>query len=338
MLNEIAPQLGEYELFLFISPDQRCLYGLDNISPLGRLRQVWLAEFGDFDRKQPRDILNVDSAAIDRYWRNLEALEEWLSSQAVEINRSVYHMNMLEAFDEHLGSPSPFERPLVVDISCAPRGHLLALLNYLIRCQIANNLHVVLMYSLVKRHAPSEDAFSYGIQDVVAVPGFNGQIRSKPDILILILGFEGNRAYALYRRLMPSNSYFILGDSGDEEKEFYIERARLNNQGLLSIPGNKEYQMPSRDPLAFANSLRHLLDQEIKPLSERFNIYLSCLGTKAQTVGAFLALQSHPYIQVVDSLPSRRRIASEGRRETVFADFGNLGFLNLIPDPMVNSR
>ena len=132
---------------------------------------------------------------------------------------------------------------------------------------------------------------------------------------------------------MPNKTVLILGDSGDDERSFYLEQARANNHGLLHIHGNREYIMPSRDPIDFARTLRKFIDEEVKPLEDRYNIYFSCLGTKAQTVGAFLTLQSYPSIQVLDSLPSRRRIASSGKRKTLFADLGPSGLLNNIVGP-----
>jgi len=320
-------QLDAYELLVFGSPEPRCLHGLGSISELGRLERAWLVTFADYDGGQPTDLCREDISAIRQYHDHIVALEKQLNEHTSRINKIGRRLNVLQPFDDNLGPVSPFELPVVVDISCAPRGHLLALLDYLARCQQATRQSVSIMYSLVSRQSVSEDAYSYGMQDVSVVPGFYGQIRLRHDLLILVLGFEGNRAFSLYKRLAPNKTFLIMGVTNDADRLFYRERAHLNNHGLIHIYGNDLREMPSRDPYAFATELNNFLRAEIEPLAERFNIYFSCLGTKLQTLGAFLALQSHPYVQVIDSIPTRRRIASQGDRQTLFESFDTQGLI-----------
>jgi hypothetical protein len=332
MFNDSEIYLEDFEVFLFVSPEERCLYGLRRLPQIGNLKRVWLAEFIDYDIRQPSDLSANDKRTIKRYHKNLATLKDWASLHTFDIKSNKYRLNLLEPFDDSLGSPSPFNSPILVDISCAPRGHLLSLLNYLARCQIVNYQKVVLMYSLVQQQSKSEDDYSYGMEDIAVVPGFNGQIRLKHDLLIVVLGFEGNRAFSLYRRLAPSKTFAILGDTYDsEDRNFYLKQAKENNHSILSLPSVEIRTMASRDPDAFLQEFNNFLNIEINPNKDKYNIYFSCLGTKLQTVGAFLALQTQSHIQVVDALPSRRRIASEGKRETVFEDFGN----NNLVDPSV---
>ncbi len=328
MFSLPAIELENYELLVFASPEPRCLHGLKTIPTIGTLQRAWIIEFSDYNQNQPADSSQIDIEVFKKYHQNLATLHEVIGSYTPNIVPLTYRLNLLEPFDDQLGSPSPFNHPLVVDISCAPRGHLLALLNYLARCQSTTHQRIVMMYSIVQRQAEEEESYSFGMQDVAVVPGFNGRIRLKHDLLIIVLGFEGNRAFSLYRRLDPNKTYLILGDSSGPDRDFYIERAKKNNHSLLHSHGNKSRFMSSRDPRLFAFEFGKFLREEIQPLVDRYNVYFSCLGTKTQTVGAFLAIQSHPYIQVVDALPTKRRIASEGEKETLFADFGSRGLLN----------
>lgn len=318
-----SPHLGDYELLLFVSPENRCLCGLGDTDAIGTIRQTWIIEFEDYDRAQPCDIEEPDKVAIAQYKVNREKMFGWSKAKSEHTQRRVRHLNLLQPFDLCLGSPTPFSLPLVVDISCAPRGHLLALLNYLERCQRDFSQRVLLMNSSVQNYSNDESDFNYGIQDIAVVPGFNGQIRQRQDLLIVIMGFEGNRAYALHRRLLPRKTFLILGDTKGHRRDFFIDQARLNNHSLLKIHGNEEILLPSRDLEAFSSQFNIFLHEQIKPLSNKFNIYLTCLGTKAQTVGTFLALHEHKYIQVLDALPTRRRIAAGKLKEVRFADFGN---------------
>jgi hypothetical protein len=332
MFSEAIPHLTEYELLLFLSPEARCIYGLDEANSVGKIRRVWRVEYSDYDQEQPRDISEEDRKAVEQYKNNRFALDHWVESRAVRSERILHQMDCEEPFDREFGPPTPFELPLLVDISCAPRGRLLALLHYLCRCQEKSGQVVHLLYSMASKQAPGEAAYSYGIVDVSVVPGFSGQIRLRQDALILVLGFEGNRALSLYRRLMPNKTVLIVGDSGDEEREFYIRNTEVNNHSLLSIHGNTKLTMPSRDPVLFAKALNDCLETQASLLKERYNIYLSCLGTKLQTLGAFWVLRAHPVVQVLDTLPTRRRIASEGKGRILFADLGTSGLLRNVHD------
>jgi hypothetical protein len=88
--------------------------------------------------------------------------------------------------------------------------------------------------------------------------------------------------------------------------------------------------MPSRDPEAFSRSLLDRLNV-IDP-GDEFNVYFSCLGTKAQVVGAFLALRYHPRVQVLDALPTRRRFGSGAPSRLVIDDFATDGLTSSSPD------
>jgi hypothetical protein len=292
---------------------------------------VWVSEFSDYDREQPTDLSHADSLAITKYKENRNAIKGWMQDNAPRVEMVQCCLDLPAPFETLLGAPTPFRAPLVVDISCAPRGRLLALLRYLAKCQEHSGQRVSLMYSLVKRQAPSEEAFSYGMQDVRVVPGFAGQVRLKKDLLIIVLGFEGNRAFSLHRRLMPNKTILILGDSGDSERDFFLRQARANNHALLNTHGKEIHVMASRDPIRFAQEFEEVLKTRIEPVIDKFNIYVCCLGTKLQAVGAYLALRKYPYVQVVDALPSRRRIASEGERQTLFMDLGVRALLEDIP-------
>jgi hypothetical protein len=294
-----------FEFLTFASPERRCLYSLNPVGLIGRMERAWIGTFEDYSKSRAAALDEHDAKAIDQYHDNLRTIEQHIGTLTRQIEKLKFKLNLLEPFDESLGAPNPFRAPLVVDISCAPRGHLLAMLNYLARCQLADFQQVALAYSLVTDQAASEDAYSYGMQDVAVVPGFYGQMRLKHDLLILALGFEGNRAFSLYRRLAPNKTYLIVGDTQDEERPFYLQRSRINNHALITIYGNTVVQMPSRDPFEFARHFRQFLIREIEPISKSFNVYFSCLGTKLQALGAFLALQSHPYVQVELSAPRR---------------------------------
>jgi len=332
IFSKDVPGIGEFELMLFASPEARCLYGLDAVRGLGSPKRAWVFEFSDYEGAQPRDASISDVNAVSEYKNNRGEIDRWLDVTGAEKRRVLCSFGLLEPIDNCVGPPNPFNLPLVLDISCAPRGRLLALFDYLARCQAKTGQRVHLMYTLVQRHAVDEGAFSYGIQDIAVVPGFNGVIRLRRDLLIIVLGFEGNRAFSLYRRLMPNMTYLILGDSGDTDREFYLSQSETNNRSLLCIHGNEKLTMASRDPVLFAKQLDGFLKGRVEPVQGRYNVYFSCLGTKLQTLGAYLAIRAHRYIQVIDTIPSRRRIGSTGKGQTVFADLGSSGLLQRISD------
>jgi hypothetical protein len=338
MFSDVIPSLNDYEILAFASPEIRCVQGPRFLQSAGNLKRAWLFEFSDYDEPHPLDVSDADRSASKQYRSNRDELHGILRKSGAEVERSITHLDLLESYRSYFGPSNPFRHPLVVDISCAPRARLLALLKYLSDCQRLWNQKIILLYSMVRSHAVEEEAFSYGIQDIAVVPGFHGRVRLRQDLLVAVLGFEGNRAFAVYRRLIPHKAYLILGDSQDDARTFYIERAIKNNQGLLRIHGNRTCVMASRDPLAFADSLDRFLQNDIHPLSDRFNVYFSCLGTKPQTIGSFLALRLYPYIQLLESVPSRRRIAAEGSDKILFADLGESALIRAIPELLAEYR
>jgi hypothetical protein len=303
------------DLIVFASPEARCTYAIER---LDQVKRVWLIDFRDYSGHSatlsPPDVL-----ARAMYEENRQRIMELSAARGIEVVPCPAVLNFLQPFSE-LIPDNALDAAVILDISTAPRGHLFAALRFLSDMQEARGTRAFLGYTEVGSHSEEEDAFSYGMQDVAVVPGFEGTMRIRRDLLMLVLGFEGNRAYSLYRRLAPARTNLVLGDSGDSMREFYLDRARRNNHALLHIHGNEALVMPSRDPEAFCRALRERLRE--LDMNDEFNLYFSCLGTKAQVVGAFLALRFHPRVQVLDALPTRRRFGSGQPTRLVIDDFG----------------
>lgn len=307
------------ELVAFASPEPRCTYAAAALA--ARVTRMWVVDFVDYSFKHPR-LSAIDLRVREEYEKNLADLRRIgasVAGGATFLHAGLNHLQLFEdVVDGHDFGAAP--SALVIDISTAPRGHLFAVLAFARSLQLAHHRRVCVAYTQVESHEENEDAFSYGMQDVAVVPGFDGTIRIARDVLVVVLGFEGNRAYSLYRRLAPARTELIIGDSRDEQRDFYIATAKRNNHSLLHIHGNRASLMSSRDPDEFSRELGLKLDQ-LKGDGE-YNLYFSCLGTKAQVLGAFLALQSRPDVQVLDALPTRRRFGSGRPVSLLLQDFG----------------
>jgi hypothetical protein len=321
-----AEDRGKATLIMFLSPELRCLEGIKQILAQDTVGHIVAFHFLDYEQSQPPDNPPVDREAVRAYHMNRATLARLASENDIRIDELRTSLYYLRAFQNALEKLKPLSSA-ILDISCAPRGHLLTLLRELAKFQRTRECHVRLLYAIAARMATSEDAYSSGVQDIVVVPGLNGKMRSRQDMLVLIAGFEGNRALSVYRRLMPQRTIILLGDSEDSDRDCFLQQAHRNNHSLLHIHGNRHATLPSRDPFGCAATLdRLLLDIETTE-RDRFNVYLSCLGTKAQTVGAFLALLKHPHVQVLHSLPTRRRLPSQGPCRLVWWDLGTFGLL-----------
>lgn len=312
-------RLSHADLLVFASPEPRCTYAATSLG--ANVRRLWIVDFQEYAVSHSR-LSETDLHVRDEYAKNFEHLRRIGERLPGGVATLPAVLNYLQPFAElatrhTIGTDGV---ALVVDISTAPPGHLFALLAFARQLQISHGTRVLVAYVQVESHSPSEDAFSYGMQDVAVVPGFEGKIRIARDVLLLVLGFEGNRAYSLYRRLAPARTELIVGDSYDDQRDFYIATSRRNNHSLLHIHGNKATLMSSRDVDLFAQQVGAKLDELAQDREQ--NIYFSCLGTKAQVLGAYLALRSRPHVQVLDALPTRRRFGSGRPVSLLLDDFG----------------
>jgi len=186
---------------------------------------------------------------------------------------------------------------ITVDITTFTKQYLLVLLKYL---EKQNPRTVRLFYTEPGDYSVKWDKpLSYGIVDIVSVPTYGGRFYlEKENLLILLLGYEGDRAYSIWERFAPHKTIVTIGKPS--YKESWEGRVEKFNRRLLSkLPEDCVIYIPTLDPFSMSRKLQKLIEK----YSPKFNIAISPLGPKPQVIGCYLAVRNYPDIQIIYGIP-----------------------------------
>ena len=135
--------------------------------------------------------------------------------------------------------------PIVLDISVFTRRHLLMMLRWLDDRGLWDRLTVV--YSepadyVVSRHIP----LSFGLKSLQEIPGFSAcSDLSRPIHLMMFLGYEGDRALAVYEQTQPMKTTLVIPHPPYQAT--WKGRTEEFNRDLLALVG--EDAIVKVDPL-----------------------------------------------------------------------------------------
>ena len=174
-------------------------------------------------------------------------------------------------------------KDVVIDISVFTKRHLLMMLRWLDDCGLWSRLYVV--YSepgeyLVSEYVP----LSFGLASLQQTPGFSAcPDLSRPVHLIMFLGYEGDRALAVYEQIQPMKTTLVVPDP--PYRPDWTGRTERFNRDLLALVGEQEvHRIDALDPEAVSGTLADLCGR-----SQRgdFANIVCPLGTKPQTLGVY---------------------------------------------------
>jgi hypothetical protein len=202
--------------------------------------------------------------------------------------------------------------PLVIDISVFTKRNLLMLWRWLDDINAWDRVTVV--YSepdsyVVSKYIP----LTFGLESLQQIPGSPGVADcSRPVHLVLLLGYEGDRALAVYEQIQPmQTTLFVPHPPYRPEWEGRTEEF---NCDLLNLTGNEHVKrVDAIDPEATASMLR----TTIGPAGRRNqNAVVICpLGTKPQTLGVFEYIRESydpPAVLYANPLRHNKSFYSEG--------------------------
>jgi len=140
---------------------------------------------------------------------------------------------------------------------------------------------------------------SYGLIDIVSVPSYGGHFYiEKENLLILMLGYEGDRAYGIWERFTPHKTIILIGKPSFRDS--WEGRVEEFNKKLISrLPEGSIKYIPTLDPFEVNKNLDNLIEQ----YSGKFNISVSPLGPKPQVVGCYLSVRKYPDVQIIYAIP-----------------------------------
>ena len=190
----------------------------------------------------------------------------------------------------------PEEPYITLDISGITKIYLLQLLYFIVAEQclgLPRLLHTTQSYAATR--------LTRGVEQITTIPNFFGNMTiDKPNLLILMLGFEPERSLSVWKQFNASHTIALISNPPRDGNMYYVEYAKKNNASLLSQDNVELKDVPPDSPYG----VRNVLEEIYQEYKDTHNFILGPFGTKPQTVGVFLFCLEHPKVQVIYSFPS----------------------------------
>lgn len=302
-------QVSGSKLITTVSYEPRFLESLSRILETHTLSEVVLILFLDyFSEGTNPPTAELDTETILLYRQNYNEAISLLEQAHIAVTEVEFTLDDLPSFA--LAVRDIDTTDFIVDISTLPRAYLLLLLRF------AKRVPPALIYTRGRGRKTEIDAFAVGVKDVVALPGFEGRVGHKPTLLVLSVGYEGARAYKLFRQYEPTATLVLLGDPGESEPERHdiLETVRKNNANLLATDAVCHHALPSYDPVAFAETAKGYVDLMVEKIqrtySSEVDVIVAPIGTKIQALGLFQLWHQRQNYQIAYPIPSVRRLGT----------------------------
>ncbi len=230
------------------------------------------------------------------------------------------------------GGPSPEPHRITVDITTFTREALLSVLA-IIRWGYPN-ASTRLVYVSPQDYTPpppspnpppitsdseqktTHEWLSRGFRKMRNAIGFAGiQDPQKPSALIMLMGFEVDRAISIVDNLEPSDVY--LGKAVDGTHASFLQRNTTHRAAAFSLIKSRqrvtEFNYSAQDIACTTTTLRSLIQE----VSVTHNVFLTSLTTKPVLIATFLAAEGNKDVQITCSVPGEYNIDnySNGMRE-----------------------
>ena len=248
---------------------------------------------------------------VEKYQKKI--LESYLKDKDVYTLPSSYFdgLEIVRQFNKFSSSKlgSLAGKKVLLDASTFNRQNLLVLLRLLRKTHGVTD--VDLIYTTPRRY---NDNLSQGLGGYVNVPFFSGrQSADRKKLLILLMGYEEERALAVWEREEPNATIIVEGNKPTVADFLQTNRDKIAI--LQSAFGQYSLEKASaNDPHEAKEDILRMIGQYI----EEYDIVVTPLNTKIQAVGLYLAWESYPHIRIAQALPARfTDWLSEGIRETL---------------------
>lgn len=236
---------------------------------------------------------------------------------------------------------------LLVDISGMSRTLIFQVLNYF----VLSNIPFHIVYTEAEKYYPSKNFYRrlksvyekgetsllneyQRLEQSEVIYSYDCEVdlpiefRGKPEpgrssVLITFLTFKRSRLQTILRAFEFSGRILIVGEPVREDLRWRRELLELINHDLIKNGPTEIKTLFTLDPFLISKNLEEYLEDQTLRKS---NIYLAPLGSKMQTVGAFLFWRRHPEISIVFSQPKRyfRDKFSRNSRDTFLVTYDKL--------------
>ena len=187
---------------------------------------------------------------------------------------------------------------IVVDITSFTRESLLILLKFLNDRQFAGGT-LEFLYANAKKYSVGDSSenkwLSKGNREIRSVLGYPGiLVPSKQNHLIVLLGFEDERALSLIQEFEPSRISLGIGDGTEWATSSHQQTNVARLQRLKSILGPvAEFTFNGYDARATKTRI-----QEVISSATDYNTIIAPMNTKISTLGAAVVALENESIQI----------------------------------------
>jgi len=265
--------------------EERCLAFPDSLSQLGPYDKLILLDFQGYFN-------------VTQYCKNLAEMKNILQGKGIkpEIVECwvKYPLHALSNIKKLLVDNDTWTQ-VVLDISALPRTYIFLITDYL--RTLTGKLE-----ARYTKPANYGDELSRGAGWASPIPNFEGSLIPEAEkILVLVIGFEGNKSEYVWELLSPKKTHVLIGDPPYDPS--FIEEARKRNSFFFNNPGVDiiEERIHTSDLESIFNKLESLYLQYFKKEGavEDFNMLLCPLGTKPQSLGTYLFAKKYSHVPII---------------------------------------
>lgn len=280
-----------------ISFEERCINGVNHLSESYTARRAliirYLADNEVGKRKKHQGII------CDNLSHHIENKQS-IKPEFFDKYNPYRFWYFLEDYFKELDS---IER-ITIDITTFTKSYLLTLLKFLRKRYPKAMIRILYTKGIYHKN----ESLTWGVKDITILPHFGGsRLDKKKNILVLLLGYEDDRAYGIWEFIDPFKTVAIITDPPtylDAEKP-----AKKFNESILDHPETVKDKVSAMDPLETKNKLSELYNnKEYEDLS----FIIAPLGTKMQVVGVYLFFEEEiefnigvPRAQIVYAYPAK---------------------------------
>ncbi len=280
-ISRITSDAPDDALICCGSPEDRCLGTINRLTPDYHARTVYLIRYTNHESRKRAE--------------NIEKMRQKLSTvgpiRDIQIDEEKPIPVIMDLIEEITKSAINTRKARIsIDISTIRKWHLLIFMKAF---EAVKERHL-LRFLYTEPEDYVTDLFqplSFGIKDIFPIPNYSGNFDfSRDSLLVLMLGYEGDRALALFEEMDPTECLLLIAKPSYHEE--WEGRAEVMNKGIISAVGSSQIRyIHSRNPILVAYQLRELLSHTH---FKQYNHVISPLGTKPQTLGLHCYLSSNP--------------------------------------------
>lgn len=257
------------------SPEERCLGSIKKLENNYKINKLFILKYSHINETREKHINEMN-----RILNEIGVIkEEILIDEEAPIPMINEIIEKMKKYTKDIKNPK-----ITIDISTFIKWHLLVFLNALDLTGIFNKCRF--LYTEPKEYII--DLFqplSFGIKEIFPVPLYCGNIDFAKDcLLVIFLGYEGDRAMALLENIDPTECLLLVPKPA-YHPEWEGRTEEMNKEIINTVGESNIKYIDARNPIVTAKVLQEILSE--RKYSD-YNILIAPLGTKPQALGLYL--------------------------------------------------